>query len=126
MSVTKMRFGGPRQRQPMRRNGRVYAIAFDLHAQTAEKLCGANWRGTCYDQIERVLGQHGFYRQQGSLYFGNEDSNPVTCVTAVQAIDNRYAWFSRAVRDLRMLRIDENNDLLPALSNELRLGRAVA
>lgn len=97
----------------------MYAIAFDLHAHTAEKLCGPNWRGICYDKIERVLGHHGFHRQQGSVYFGDEETNPVTCVTAVQALDNQYAWFGRTVRDLRMLRIDENNDLLPALSSRL-------
>jgi virulence-associated protein VapD len=100
----------------------VYAIAFDLDSKVAESLCGAGWRGTCYDKIERVLGEHGFQRMQGSLYFGTEASNAVTCVTAVQDLDGRCHWFGRAVRDLRMLRIDEDNDLLPALSNRLRFG----
>jgi virulence-associated protein VapD len=40
---------------------------------------------------------------------------------AVQDADRRYAWFGRVTRDLRMLRVDEDNDLLPALSNRLRL-----
>ncbi len=56
-----------------------------------------------------------------AVYFGDEDSDAVRCVVAVQDLDNRCAWFGRVVRDLRMLRVDENNDLLPALSNRLRL-----
>jgi len=56
------------------------------------------------------------------VYFGDETSDAVRCVLAVQDLDRRYAWFGRVVTDLRMLRVDEDNDLLPVLSNELRLG----
>jgi virulence-associated protein VapD len=97
----------------------VYAIAFDIDTLTAERVMGEGWKG-CYEKIERVLTTHGFRRQQGSLFFGNEHTNAVTCVNAVQDLDTKYAWFGRVVRDLRMLRIDEDNDLLPALSNRFR------
>ena len=122
MPVIPMRPAPRNEHRRQLRNKRVYAIAFDLESKVAERLCGPNWRGTCYEKIERVMGEHGFRRQQGSLYFGDENSDAVTCVMAVQDLDNRYAWFGRAVRDLRMLRIDEDNDLLPALSNRLRFG----
>ena len=109
-------------RAPAKRKAqRVYAIAFDLDTATAEKLCGPNWRG-CYEKIALVLRQHGFARQQGSVYFGDESSDAVQCVMAIQDVDRRYAWFGRVVRDLRMLRVDEDNDLMPALNNRLRLG----
>lgn len=101
---------------------RVYAIAFDLNSARAEQACGPNWRGTCYAQIAHVLADFGFARKQGSVYFGDHTSDAVRCVMAVQELDRRYAWFGRVVSDLRMLRVDEDNDLLPALSNELRLG----
>ena len=103
-----------------KRTKRVYAITFDLDGKVAEKLCGPNWRGTCYGRIASVFAEHGFGRVQGSVYFGDEDSDAVRCVMAVQAADTRFAWFGRSVRDLRMLRVDENNDLLPALSNRFR------
>ena len=103
------------------RNQRVYAIAFDLNTATAEKVCGSNWRN-CYAQIAHVLADFGFARKQGSVYFGDHTSDAVRCVMAVQELDRRYSWFARVVTDLRMLRVDEDNDLLPALSNELRLG----
>jgi virulence-associated protein VapD len=89
----------------------------------AEQLCGDGWRN-CYAQIGVVLAEYGFARQQGSVYFGDENSDAVKCVMAVQEIDRRHAWFGRVVQDLRMLRVDEDNDLLPALSSELRLGKS--
>ncbi|MGA0532103.1 virulence factor [Hansschlegelia sp. KR7-227] len=114
----------PQKAKPHRqqqRNKRVYAIAFDLNTATAEAVVGTSWRN-CYAQIATVLSEYGFTRQQGSVYFGDESSDAVRCVMAVQDLDRRYAWFNRVVSDLRMLRVDEDNDLLPALSNQLRLG----
>lgn len=119
MPVQPLRYWKPNQQRPQRKQ-RVYAIAFDLNTTTAESICGPNWRN-CYAQIATVLDQHGFTRRQGSVYFGDENSDAVRCVMAVQDLDRRYAWFARVVTDLRMLRVDEDNDLLPALSGELRL-----
>ncbi|RZT56821.1 virulence-associated protein VapD [Sphingomonas sp. BK036] len=99
----------------------MYAIAFDLDTGAAEAACGSGWRN-CYAQIASVMAEYGFNRQQGSVYFGDENSDAVRCVLAVQDLDRRYAWFGRSVKDLRMLRVDEDNDLLPLLSDRLRLG----
>ena len=119
MSVIPIRTRGRTRPSARRKAQRVYAIAFDLDTTAAEKICGSNWRG-CYEKIAQVLGEFGFTRQQGSVYFGDENTDAVTCVMAVQEADKRFAWFGRVVRDLRMLRVDEDNDLLPALSNRLR------
>jgi virulence-associated protein VapD len=126
MSVIPMR-AKPTPRATVRRKAhRVYAIAFDLDTALAEKLCGSSWRG-CYEKIALVFAEYGFTRVQGSVYFGGETSDAVQCVMAVQDADRRFAWFGRVVRDLRMLRVDEDNDLMPALSGRLRLdGEAVA
>ena len=124
MSVIPLRANG-KPRWGLRRNRRVYAIAFDLDCKIAEKLCGEGWKG-CYEKIGRVLAEHGFTSQQGSLYFGTPDSDAVTCMLAVQDLDRRFHWFGRSVRDIRMLRVDEMNDLRPVLSNELRFNQDVA
>jgi virulence-associated protein VapD len=34
---------------------------------------------------------------------------------AIQKMSKQLTWFSSCVRDIRMLRIEENNDLMPAL-----------
>lgn len=126
MSVIQMRRKQPTKARPsiQRKAKRVYAIAFDLDSRVAETLCGPNWRGTCYAQIKSVMEQHGFGRMQGSVYFGDDTSDAVRCFLAVRELDDKHAWFGRAVRDLRMLRVDEDTDLLPLLSNRLRLAHA--
>lgn len=120
MPVIPMRAKQKPRATAVRKANRVYAIAFDLDGATAEKYCGPNWRGTCYAKIANVFAEFGFGRVQGSVYFGDEKSDAVRCVMAVQAADRKFAWFGPTVRDLRMLRVDEDNDLLPALSNRLR------
>jgi virulence-associated protein VapD len=36
-------------------------------------------------------------------------------VLATQDLTRRFPWFRSSVRDMRMLRIEENNDLGPAI-----------
>lgn len=97
------------------RKASMYAITFDLDTQTLETSYGGpSWRNA-YAEIRNTLRGHGFSWQQGSVYFGDEGVNAVTCVLAVQDLTRRYPWFRAAVRDMRMLRIEENNDLGPAI-----------
>ncbi len=64
-----------------------------------------------------VLEDEEFLRRQGSVYFGEPDRvDAVTCVLVAQRLANELPWFSQCVRDIRMLRIEENNDLGPAIS----------
>jgi virulence-associated protein VapD len=96
----------------------MYAIAFDLDTETLRSVYSSDsstsWNNA-YAEIRAALETHGFEWRQGSVYFGNAEVTPVTCVLAVQELKRTYRWFERCVRDIRMLRIEENNDLLPAL-----------
>jgi len=94
----------------------MYAVAFDLDTETLQKIYdGSSWNNA-YLEIRRILENEGFEWRQGSVYFGNpEKVDAVTCVLAVQKLASSLSWFSQAVRDVRMLRIEENNDLLPAV-----------
>lgn len=94
---------------------RSYAIAFDLDTEELQKqYSGPSWQNA-YGEIKKVLLPLGFKWQQGSVYFGDENMNAVKCVLAAQALSNAYPWFKNCVRDIRMLRIEELNDLYPAL-----------
>lgn len=95
---------------------RMYAIAFDLDTEVLKKAYhNPSWQNA-YEDIRRVLEKHHFERQQGSVYFGDaEKVDPVRCVLAVQDLTRTYDWFAGAVADIRMLRIEENNDLGPAI-----------
>ncbi len=98
----------------VRRAGRVYAIAFDMDIDALRTNYGDPYNNA-YLEIRRVLQRHGFAWQQGSVYFGGEAVTAVTCVLAAQDLARSLPWFAASVRDIRMLRIEELNDLMPAV-----------
>jgi virulence-associated protein VapD len=61
----------------------------------------------------RSLVRH--HLRQGSVYFGGESINAVTCVLAAIELSRVLPWFAASIRDIRMLRIEEFNDLMPAV-----------
>lgn len=93
----------------------MYAITFDLDTNMLEQAYGnASWRNA-YSDIRTHLKANGFDWQQGSVYFGDDSVDAIKCVMVVMDLSKRFPWFSTAVRDIRMLRIEENNDLMPAV-----------
>src|SRR5882724_11438579 len=99
--------GGPTE-------GRVYAIDFDMDIESLRNNYVDPYNNA-YMEIRRVLEGHGFTWQQGSVYFGGERINAVTCVLAAIDLAQSLPWFAASVRDIRMLRIEEMNDLMPAV-----------
>jgi virulence-associated protein VapD len=98
----------------VRNEGRVYAIAFDTDIEQLRANYGDPYNNAYLD-IRRVLQGHGFSWQQGSVYFGGPEVTSVTCVLAALDLARSLPWFAASVRDIRMLRIEELNDLLPAV-----------
>jgi virulence-associated protein VapD len=96
----------------------MYAICFDLDTERLEHHYPGNTPNNAYQDIERVFGSFGFKRQQGSVYFADAKvTSPVQCVLAVQDMVKRHPWFKSVITDIRMLRIEENNDLMPAVGD---------
>jgi virulence-associated protein VapD len=94
----------------------MYAIVFDLDQDTLEKSYHVPSYQNAYGDIKKSLEVHGFTRQQGSVYFGEVSKvDAVTCVLAVMDLAKANPWFAPSVRDIRMLRIEDNNDLMPAV-----------
>jgi virulence-associated protein VapD len=100
----------------LRASGRgfVYAIAFDMDIESLRANYGDPYNNA-YGEIRAVLKRHGFNWQQGSVYFGSETVNAVTCVLAAIDLAASLTWFAPSVRDIRMMRIEEFNDLMPAV-----------
>jgi virulence-associated protein VapD len=94
-----------------------YAISFDLDTERLKLTYpGPSWTNA-YKEVGKILAEAGFSWQQGSVYFGDpEVVNAVTCVLVTQRLARELDWFSASVRDIRMLRIEENNDLGPAVA----------
>jgi len=94
---------------------RMYAIAFDMDIESLRLNYGDPYNNA-YAEIGRILQKRGFIRQQGSVYFGDPNTiNAVTCVLAAIELSQTLPWFANSVRDIRMLRIEELNDLMPAV-----------
>ncbi|MBX9680354.1 MAG: virulence factor [Gemmataceae bacterium] len=92
----------------------MYAIAFDMEIESLRANYGDPYNNA-YLEIRRIVQRHGFAWQQGSVYFGGENVTAVTCVLAAQDLARSLPWFAASVRDIRMLRIDEMNDLMAAV-----------
>lgn len=91
-----------------------YAISFDLDTEQLKQAYPTPSWQNAYGDIKKILTPLGFDWQQGSVYFGG-NINAVQCVLAAQKLSQTYTWFKPSVRDIRMLRIEELNDLYPAL-----------
>ncbi|MDD5214492.1 MAG: hypothetical protein PHQ03_03005 [Methylococcales bacterium] len=94
----------------------MYAIVFDLDQEMLSTTYHNDSYKNAYGDIKKVLETHGFSRQQGSVYFGDVTKvDAVSCVLAVMDLAKDNPWFAPSVKDIRMLRIEDNNDLMPAV-----------
>jgi virulence-associated protein VapD len=99
---------------PFKREETVYAVAFDVDIEQLRIHYGDPYNNA-YLEIRRVLEQHGFQWQQGSVYFGGSAVTAATVMVAVIDLATQLPWFPASVRDIRMLRIEELNDLMPVV-----------
>ena len=95
----------------------MYAIAFDMDIESLREHYGDPCNNASLE-IRKILEEHGFLWQQGSTCFGGENINAVTCVMTAVDLSKRLPWFAPSVRDIRMLRIEELNDLMPAIQTD--------
>lgn len=97
-----------------KREGTVYAIAFDMDIDQLRVHYGDPCNNA-YLEIRRILERHQFSWQQGSVYFGAATVTAATVMMAVIELSTQLPWFAATVRDIRMLRIEELNDLMPVV-----------
>ena len=114
------------QRYQQQESPEMYAIAFDMDTTALQQNYHVNSWQNAYAGIRSVLFNHGFITTQGSVYFGNNQSiTSVQCVLAVQDLARQFPWFAASVRDIRMLRIEESNDLMPVIVSNLHSSAAL-
>ena len=94
----------------------MYAVTFDIDTNCLKEQFGdINIANDVYTKIKKFMTSNGFEWKQGSVYFGDETINAVTCVTTVQRLAIEVPALTACVKDIRMLKIEEYNDLLPAI-----------
>ena len=93
----------------------MYAVVFDLDTNClGECYDGQTYHGA-YKLVHDYLTANGFSHTQGSVYFGDEGMDAVKCVITIQKLAKKFPWFSTCAKDVLMLRIEDNNDLMPAI-----------
>ncbi len=97
------------------KNRELYAVLFDLDTNCLSENCENITYHNAYKTIKDYMLSNGFEWKQGSVYFGKEHIDAVSCVLTVQKLAKLHPWFSTCVKDVRMLKIEENNDLAPAV-----------
>ena len=96
----------------------MYAIVFDLNTEILKQVYpNSSWNNANND-VRPFLTSRGFEWKQDSAYFGDDPIDAVRCVRVVQRLPKKFSWFKPSVRDMRMLRIEENNDLKAALEDD--------
>lgn len=103
------------------RENTVYAIAFDMDIEQLRTNYGDPYNNA-YLEIRRVLERHQFQWQQGSVYFGAPGVTAASVMMAVIDLTAQLPWFATSVRDIRMLRIEELNDLMPVVQRIAGMG----
>ncbi|MCF0180307.1 MAG: virulence factor [Bacteroidales bacterium] len=94
----------------------MYAIVFKLNHKLLTQHYGFSASSQMYNEIEPVLSHYGFTCYQDGVYFGNVPrANAVSCVLAVMDLAKHHPQFASFVEDVRMLRIEEDSDLTPAI-----------
>ena len=96
----------------------MYAIVFDFDTEMLKQTYPNASYNNAYADVRNYLTARGFEWMQGSAYFGDDTIDAVRCVRIVQRMAKKFPWFTPSVRDIRMLRIEENNDLKAALNDE--------
>ena len=92
-----------------------YAVSIELKIEDLKQYYSSTSPNNAYNEIGNFLKNNNFTHQQGSLYFGDETIDAVRCVLVIQKLSKKLSWLSKCVTDIRMLRIEENNNLMPAL-----------
>jgi virulence-associated protein VapD len=104
-----------------KREGVVFAVAFDMDIEQLQVHYGDPYNNA-YIEIRRVLEGHGFQCLQGSVYLGGASVTAASVMVAVIDLTTQLPWFAASVREIRMLRLEELNDLMPVVQRVAGLG----
>lgn len=101
---------------------RMYAIVFKLNPNFLEEY------KIVHNSIQSLMEKLDFRCVIDGLYFGGESVNAVNCVLAMQELQKQYPSLKSSVKDIRMLRIEEDSDLLRAISDthSIKIGDRVS
>lgn len=85
------------------------SISFDIDTKITEKVLGD--ATNIYKHIGKYLKEHGFYRQQGSVYISFDEITHQDVLTIVIKLYEKYPYMRKCVRDIITQSVGEENSL---------------
>jgi virulence-associated protein VapD len=95
----------------------MYAVIFYIDSNHLETIEPTTLSTNVYNDIRKFMEANGFTWVQENIYFGDESINAINCVMCVQNLAKQFPWFAACAKDVQMLRVEETNDLMPALES---------
>jgi virulence-associated protein VapD len=94
----------------------MYAIVFDLNPDLLRLHHPIGSLQAAYFDISKVfIDEFKFKRQQDNIFYTHLSNGAVSSVLVAQELASRFEWFSFSVEYIRMLQIEANHDLMPAI-----------
>jgi virulence-associated protein VapD len=89
----------------------VFAIAYDFDTDVMKAHLGEASYANGYTKFKDFMRRRGFNGQQGSLLYGESWASSVHACRAIQDATSHFPWLKDAVKDIRLLEVDRNDDL---------------
>jgi virulence-associated protein VapD len=95
----------------------MFAIAYDLDTESLKQHYHNPSYNNAYAEFRTFMELRGFKTQQGSVLYGDETVTAVTATLAIVAASQKFQWLKPSVKDIRILRILDKDDLMPAIES---------
>lgn len=99
-----------------RRLSVCYGLAIELDEGRLAESADHPPPAAARQQLRRELEARGFACRQNGLFVGSADIRSKECIKAIMDIGAKLPWFRRAVADIRMLQIAEDDSLMDFLA----------
>ena len=95
-----------------------HAIIFNLDSDLLSSCYPGSDPISAYSVLKTYLEKQNFVRLQGNLYIGDSSVDAVKTVLVAQKLSDKFPWFKASVQNMRMLRIEDDSDLMPIFQNK--------
>lgn len=93
----------------------MFAIAYDFKNEELKTHYHTPSANNAYADFRKFMESYGFKTQQGSVLYGDDSVTAVTATLAIIEASKKFSWLAPSVSDIRILRILDKDDLMPAV-----------
>ena len=68
-----------------------------------------------YETIASFFDERGFTKLRDGVYLSDKDVNAVSATVAVEELASRRKWFALTIKSAKLLRVEEESDLIDAI-----------